>query len=135
MLCYGQLQVMLKLKSLIYMHINTLSFTHVSAINNSMWNAVKMSQMITLQEYTFIFIIIASFLYINLLLATKAPVLLEWTNWAMNSGFSLVNTKKDIIFFFENWRFLRLFINLLKHFFKHRLFHVNYYSKEQQENY
>lgn len=61
-----------------------------------------MSQMITLQEYTFIFIIIASFLYINLLLDTKAPVLLEWTNWAMNSGFSLVNTKKDIIFFFEN---------------------------------
>lgn len=135
MLCYGQLQVMLKLKSLIYMHINTLSFTHVSAINNSMWNAVKMSQMITLQEYTFIFIIIASFLYINLLLATKAPVLLEWTNWAMNSGFSLVNTKKDIIFFFENWRFLHLFINLLKHFFKHRLFHVIYYSKEQHENY
>lgn len=135
MLCYGQLQVMLKLKSLIYMHINTLSFTHVSAINNSMWNAVKMSQMITLQEYTFIFIIIASFLYINLLLATKAPVLLEWTNWAMNSGFSLVNTKKDIIFFLKIEDFWRLFINLLKHFFKHRLFHVIYYSKEQQENY
>lgn len=90
--------------------------------------------MITLQEYTFIFIIIASFLNINLLLATKAPVLLEWTNWAMNSGFSLVNTKKDIIFF---WK-LKIFTSVyqpIKHFFKHRMFHVIYYSKEQQENY